>query len=111
VTFLPTLGVDLDAVWEKQTEASRGLKQWSAEKLRDLKYEVPEPILQSMSPQAREEAEKLTSVLQVEEACLNELSTKYLPQLRKDSAREGKVVAFALTRVGIHRMLASEPML
>ena len=111
VTHLPTLGVAPGANWEEQNKASQGLKQWSVESLRAMKYEVPKPLLQLMSPQKREEAEKLTTVLQVEESCLNELSTKYLPQLRTDSAKEGKVVAFALTRVGIHRMLASEPML
>ena len=84
--------------WEVLLTASEELKRANAEDLRLLKYE-------------NKWARNLATVGEVEAACLKELKEKYLPDLRQDAESEGEVVAFALTRVGIHQVLASEAVL
>jgi hypothetical protein len=81
--------------WEALVTASHELKGTKTEELRLLRYE-------------NKYAANLSSISQVEENCLAELKDKYLPELQLDSKTEGEVVAFALTRVGIHRVLASK---
>ena len=80
--------------WESQQVFSRNLKNTTEEEnLRSLKVG------------------KNQTVGEIETAAIEELRTKYLPDLKKDAESEGKVISFVLTRIGLYKLLVSEPIL
>jgi hypothetical protein len=80
--------------WESQQAFSRNLKNTTEEEnLRSLKVG------------------KNQTVGEIETAAIEELRTKYLPDLKKDAESEGKVISFVLTRIGLYKLLVSEPIL
>ena len=91
------------ASWESVWDASSSLIRTDAHHIRSLKVNYPSTIgpVGTVIPPPN-------TVGDVEERCVKELQDKYLPELQLDSKTEGEVVAFALTRVGIHRVLASK---